>query len=509
MFNTQRPVSHWPKLRPYGKTKQPEFHPRKPFPAPPPTPYNLQGVRRAHVQMHNENAAPPPTVPRHRRPRSEGTDYPPRSEWKNMRYLAAPPPRRGAPPRLVGDQIYIDVADEAQPIIDEIKAQGPLNERAQRVLQQVSQYRFEAMVRANYHKEAVIVEEVMANAPPPVRRMPPPEFAAARQPPLDEAAQLAADVKGELLRRELRMRRQARKREEKERKERQEAKAARAAREEFFQHNVALRLREQNERIQREMEMEARQRQEREEAERKANEARTMEERWQKMKRIQAQREQMENMQRRWRVIEEARAQEMREQEERQRKEAQERRRREQEERYVRQQEEAARRAQEEQERKRREEQERAAREAEEAARRAQEEQERNAREQWERQAQEANTQWGRTICRLYEVKWQKLKEEPVKDVRFFEFPFPIAAETCDDPSDITLERVREFLFWPQRPDCEGKTKREILKIEVLRWHPDKFESRVGPKVLPADWKRTKEAAELVARWVTTLMAEA
>ncbi|KAH9850987.1 hypothetical protein C2E23DRAFT_683786, partial [Lenzites betulinus] len=71
---------------------------------------------------------------------------------------------------------------------------------------------------------------------------------------------------------------------------------------------------------------------------------------------------------------------------------------------------------------------------------------------------------------------------------------------------EVTLERVRQFVFHPFRGAVAGRTPREVLKAEVLRWHPDKFEHLIGPKVREEDWARTKEAAGLVARWVTTLM---
>ncbi|KAI9068920.1 hypothetical protein FKP32DRAFT_1534881, partial [Trametes sanguinea] len=71
---------------------------------------------------------------------------------------------------------------------------------------------------------------------------------------------------------------------------------------------------------------------------------------------------------------------------------------------------------------------------------------------------------------------------------------------------DITYERVREFLFHPFRTTIEGKTRKEILKVEVLRWHPDKFDTFISPKIREGQWEATKEAAGLVARWVTRLM---
>ncbi|KAI0773139.1 hypothetical protein BD413DRAFT_440656, partial [Trametes elegans] len=71
---------------------------------------------------------------------------------------------------------------------------------------------------------------------------------------------------------------------------------------------------------------------------------------------------------------------------------------------------------------------------------------------------------------------------------------------------EMTYERVREFLFHSFRSTTAGKSHKEVLKMEVLRWHPDKFDSLIGPKMRQDEWAKTKEAAGLVARWVTRLM---
>ncbi|KAH9846511.1 hypothetical protein C2E23DRAFT_685088, partial [Lenzites betulinus] len=71
---------------------------------------------------------------------------------------------------------------------------------------------------------------------------------------------------------------------------------------------------------------------------------------------------------------------------------------------------------------------------------------------------------------------------------------------------DVTYERVRQFVFHPCRASYAGKTRKAIVKAEVLRWHPDRFDILIRPKVRDADWPMVKEAAGLVARCMTQLM---
>ncbi|KAI0653766.1 hypothetical protein C8Q70DRAFT_926994, partial [Cubamyces menziesii] len=73
---------------------------------------------------------------------------------------------------------------------------------------------------------------------------------------------------------------------------------------------------------------------------------------------------------------------------------------------------------------------------------------------------------------------------------------------------EISYEHVREFLFYPARPGIENKTRKEILKNEILRWHPDRFDTLIAPRMREEDWPKTKQAAGVVARCITRLMAE-
>ncbi|KAL6308475.1 hypothetical protein BKA93DRAFT_725919 [Sparassis latifolia] len=72
-------------------------------------------------------------------------------------------------------------------------------------------------------------------------------------------------------------------------------------------------------------------------------------------------------------------------------------------------------------------------------------------------------------------------------------------------PEDITEDRVRDFLFHPQR--LPGKTRREVLKGDILKWHPDKFKVQL-PKVHEADRSNVAKAAGIVARILIKIKEE-
>ncbi|KZP08296.1 hypothetical protein FIBSPDRAFT_712785, partial [Athelia psychrophila] len=69
---------------------------------------------------------------------------------------------------------------------------------------------------------------------------------------------------------------------------------------------------------------------------------------------------------------------------------------------------------------------------------------------------------------------------------------------------DITLQRVREFVFHPLRKGMVLKSRRDRVRAEMLKWHPDKFNAKVLSKVVDAE--QVTEAAGQVARFLTEIM---
>jgi hypothetical protein len=214
--------------------------------------------------------------------------------------------------------------------------------------------------------------------------------------------------------------------------------------------------------------------------------------------------------------------------EERQRRDEQERRLREGRERQLREERERRlreeiervrrvereRRLREEQERKLREEVDRLRREAnerflrEERERQAREERDRQARLRAEQARRTAQDDHARQYFVLYEAKWKELRtSKPLPPIDVLEMPWPVFG-VVSSADQITYQDVRAFLFHPLRPVVEGKTARDKVKSEVLRFHPDKFNTRIVPKIQPSQQAVAQDIAGAIARILTTIMTE-
>lgn len=157
-----------------------------------------------------------------------------------------------------------------------------------------------------------------------------------------------------------------------------------------------------------------------------------------------------------------------------------------------------------EREQRDREEAARCARQREEEIRRLQEEA-RRAQEAADEAAAETKL---RDDLDLYDRKWEELKRNrDLSSLIFTELPWPLLFPIAS-PAQITYEGVQEFVFHPLRKGLDGKTRRERVKAEVLRFHPDKFTTIVLGKV--RDWERdlAAEASGVVARILTRMMTE-
>ncbi|KAG1762836.1 hypothetical protein EDD22DRAFT_979639 [Suillus occidentalis] len=204
------------------------------------------------------------------------------------------------------------------------------------------------------------------------------------------------------------------------------------------------------------------------------------------------------------------RLEELRRQEEERRRQEEEKRRREEERRRKEEEKRRQEEARQEQARLR-------AQPQEEAERRAREQAEQRLREEAQRQERQRQEELRRNqaqadivaFFQLYDAKWQELKlSKNLTSVMLCEMPWPIFQQGCTSPDDISRRSMEEFIFHPLRPRMELKSRKDRLKVEILRFHPDKFNSNIVHKLRECDREKAIEIAGELARMLTHMMAE-
>ena len=105
----------------------------------------------------------------------------------------------------------------------------------------------------------------------------------------------------------------------------------------------------------------------------------------------------------------------------------------------------------------------------------------------------------------LYEAKWAALKGTgELPPVTAAEFPWPVLNHEGSS-SQTPYQRIGEFVFHPQRPGMEGKTQLAKLKKELLRWHGDKFNASILPRIAETDRQLVGHDAEEVTKVLSLL----
>ncbi|KAF9459718.1 hypothetical protein BDZ94DRAFT_1267516 [Collybia nuda] len=109
----------------------------------------------------------------------------------------------------------------------------------------------------------------------------------------------------------------------------------------------------------------------------------------------------------------------------------------------------------------------------------------------------------------LYELKWEELKVNKAQlqpqQLTLTQLPWPVF-EFVTDPDIITYGAVHAFVFNEMRPGAKNKTKRDRLRPEILRYHPDKFNSNILPLVHPDHVEGVMIAADRVVKLLNHLM---
>jgi len=114
-----------------------------------------------------------------------------------------------------------------------------------------------------------------------------------------------------------------------------------------------------------------------------------------------------------------------------------------------------------------------------------------------------------------YETRWDALLstgETAEQSLTFRDIPWPchtaysIPDGQCFSLDDLTIDSISEFLFRPAKEPMEDLRKIRTIRETLLRFHPDKFESRVMSRVSTAERAKVHEGVGIVARTLNELM---
>jgi len=146
---------------------------------------------------------------------------------------------------------------------------------------------------------------------------------------------------------------------------------------------------------------------------------------------------------------------------------------------------------------------------------------EKDASNERKRKRQEKESRRRRQSVQVYHDRWQKLlsaqPDGSVRQIGFNDIPWPVFSSPSVDSGvsleDLSKDAISTFLFTsistlgPQ-PDNDKKDKREKLREAFLRFHPDKFESRLMHRVYEVEQEKVRMGMAAVVRTLNDLMSE-
>ncbi|KAI0045254.1 hypothetical protein FA95DRAFT_1449883, partial [Auriscalpium vulgare] len=111
---------------------------------------------------------------------------------------------------------------------------------------------------------------------------------------------------------------------------------------------------------------------------------------------------------------------------------------------------------------------------------------------------------------KMYERRWDALKtgkdgDDDISMLTSDVLPWPMLdLSRLTSPDAFTKEDVAEFVFHPLRES--SKSRKERVRGEMLRWHPDKFNAKVLAYVVEWEREAVQQAAGAVTRILTQLL---
>ncbi|TFY76760.1 hypothetical protein EWM64_g7253 [Hericium alpestre] len=146
---------------------------------------------------------------------------------------------------------------------------------------------------------------------------------------------------------------------------------------------------------------------------------------------------------------------------------------------------------------------------------RRQEERARQQQEQFRQQQEKAQReQEARTskmltaedIIRIFEsheAKWKVLKTGD--GLGWNNFPWPVFKRPSE-PEDMSTPAIEAYVLSRHYPCDKSKSSKDRIKDHIKRWHPDRFETKILPRVVEEERGKVKEGAGTVVRGLNELL---
>jgi hypothetical protein len=102
-----------------------------------------------------------------------------------------------------------------------------------------------------------------------------------------------------------------------------------------------------------------------------------------------------------------------------------------------------------------------------------------------------------------HERQWSMLGKQD--ELVWSSFPWPVL-RVVSSAGELTEGAIGAYVESPYHPGDKSKSLKERIKEHIRRWHPDRFDTRLLPKVVERERTEVKEGADTVVRSLTNLL---
>ncbi|GJJ10070.1 hypothetical protein Clacol_004296 [Clathrus columnatus] len=104
-------------------------------------------------------------------------------------------------------------------------------------------------------------------------------------------------------------------------------------------------------------------------------------------------------------------------------------------------------------------------------------------------------------LWEMYEKQWVAMAQ--TSHLRFRSIPWPVMIQITS-PEQLLPIRIAQFIFHPMH--SQGKSKEKRIREALLKWHPDRFNSKWLHKIAPEDHDKVVDGAGRVVRALNELL---